>query len=248
MSAIDRIKLKIKRGESPFYRTVRRCLRRVFSANLPHPRFLKPVLRVMYELHYVALVAFRRLAIYFYSEPLFRSRCAEAGRNLTLWSMPFVDGHVGIYLGDDVTFGVKVDILSGRFSEHPRLVMKDRAGVGSGTVIVVNREVVIEEDVIVSVNCRISDSDGHPRDATLRAQHAPLNERDIRPVRICRSAWVGNACHIMKGVTIGEGAIIGANSVVVTDIPPYSLAMGNPAEVYFRNIGKSRAAASGASG
>lgn len=42
----------------------------------------------------------------------------------------------------------------------------------------------------------------------------------------------------MKGVTIGEGAIIGANSVVISDIPPYCIAMGNPAEVYFRNINR----------
>jgi serine acetyltransferase len=41
----------------------------------------------------------------------------------------------------------------------------------------------------------------------------------------------------MKGVTIGEGAIVGSNSVVITNIPPYSLAMGNPAEVLFRNYG-----------
>jgi virginiamycin A acetyltransferase len=39
----------------------------------------------------------------------------------------------------------------------------------------------------------------------------------------------------MKGVTVGEGAVIGANSVVISDIPPYCLAMGNPAEVQSRN-------------
>ena len=42
----------------------------------------------------------------------------------------------------------------------------------------------------------------------------------------------------MKGVTIGEGAIIGANSVVIHNIPPYCLAMGNPAEVILRNVGR----------
>jgi acetyltransferase-like isoleucine patch superfamily enzyme len=60
---------------------------------------------------------------------------------------------------------------------------------------------------------------------------------DIRPVRICKHAWIGNGCYIMKGVTIGEGAVIGVNSVVTSDIPPYSLAMGNPAEVLLRNFG-----------
>jgi acetyltransferase-like isoleucine patch superfamily enzyme len=41
----------------------------------------------------------------------------------------------------------------------------------------------------------------------------------------------------MKGVTIGEGATVGANSVVISDVPPYSLAIGNPAEILFRNYG-----------
>ena len=42
----------------------------------------------------------------------------------------------------------------------------------------------------------------------------------------------------MKGVTIGEGAIIGANSVVMSDVPPFALALGNPAEVLIRGFGK----------
>lgn len=42
----------------------------------------------------------------------------------------------------------------------------------------------------------------------------------------------------MKGVTVGEGAIIGVNSVVVNDIPSYSVAMGNPARVVVKNINK----------
>jgi acetyltransferase-like isoleucine patch superfamily enzyme len=40
----------------------------------------------------------------------------------------------------------------------------------------------------------------------------------------------------MKGVTIGEAAIIGVNSVVVTDIPAYSVALGNPARVVIKDI------------
>jgi len=86
-------------------------------------------------------------------------------------------------------------------------------------------------------NCRISDSDGHPREADLRIAKVPSDLKDVRPVRICKKAWIGNGTHIMKAVTIGEGAIIGANSVVLSNIPPYSLALGNPAKVFFKNFG-----------
>ena len=131
-------------------------------------------------------------------------------------------------------------VSSGRFLDQPRLQIGDRTVIGGGTVISVNREVVIEEDVMISTNCRIADNDGHPREADRRARHAPLSARDIRPVRIRRYAWIGNGAQIMKGVTVGEGAIIGANSVVISNIPDYSIAMGNPAAVILRNAGRPR--------
>ena len=230
--------LKIKRGETPLFRAIRRGILGLSRANLPVPRLFFPLLRLVYEAYYLGVWCWRRAWSFFLWEPLFRSRCARAGKRLRIWALPYVGGHVEIDIGDDVEFIGKVDIVSGRFLEHPRLVIKDRAAIGQTTLIAVNQEVVIEEDVLIAPGCRISDHDGHPKAADLRAQQAPLSPRDMRPVRICRSAWIGRDCHIMKGVTIGEGAIVGANSVVVSDIPPYSLAMGNPAEVYFRNIGR----------
>ena len=46
-----------------------------------------------------------------------------------------------------------------------------------------------------------------------------------------KGAWVGTGSTIIAGVTIGEGAIIAANSVVTKDVPPFTLAGGNPAKV-----------------
>lgn len=50
-------------------------------------------------------------------------------------------------------------------------------------------------------------------------------------IHICRNVHVGMGSIIMPGVTIGEGAIIGAGAVVTKDVPPYSLAVGQPARV-----------------
>jgi galactoside O-acetyltransferase len=67
-------------------------------------------------------------------------------------------------------------------------------------------------------------------------QHYKDKRRDwcnivIRPVRICRGAWLGARTIVLKGVTIGEGAVIGAGSVVSRDVPPFTLAVGNPARI-----------------
>jgi acetyltransferase-like isoleucine patch superfamily enzyme len=52
-----------------------------------------------------------------------------------------------------------------------------------------------------------------------------------RPVTIGRNVWVTSRCIILGGVTIGDDAVIGAGSVVTSDIPPNCLAAGNPARV-----------------
>jgi acetyltransferase-like isoleucine patch superfamily enzyme len=57
-------------------------------------------------------------------------------------------------------------------------------------------------------------------------------------VRIGRHAWLGQNSFILKGVTIGEGAVVGVNSVVMTDVPPYCVALGNPAKVIFKGLSK----------
>lgn len=51
------------------------------------------------------------------------------------------------------------------------------------------------------------------------------------PIVIRSSAWVGADCFIGPGVEIGEGAVIGARSTVVRDVPPQSVVVGNPARV-----------------
>ena len=76
----------------------------------------------------------------------------------------------------------------------------------------------------------------HPRDPELRAQNLPPSPEDIKAVRICRRAWIGQGAYIMKGVTIGEAATVGVNSVVISDIPPYSVAIGNPARVVVKDV------------
>jgi acetyltransferase-like isoleucine patch superfamily enzyme len=230
--------LNIKRGETPVYRLIKKVLKGFVNPRPPRiPGFLKPPLRVIYAVHFTAIVAVRWVFTVFYRNPLFQARCASVGKNLTVAGLPWIEGHVAVHIGDDVSLG-GISIGCGRFIDNPTLVIKDRVQIGWDVRFTVNREIVIEEDVMISYNCRLSDSDGHPKEADLRAQHAPLDPREIRPVRICRSAWIGNGSHIMKGVTIGEGAVIGANSVVISDVPPYCLALGNPAEVYFANYGR----------
>lgn len=240
LGASDRFVLKLKRSQSPAARAAKSILKCLRNPTVPLlPRVACRFVRPLYFLHFGVILAWRRLLI-FYRGPLFQSRCASFGRRVKLdGKLPLVEGPVEIQVGNDVGIGGNVAILSGYVLEkRPRLVLKDRCELNWGVLLVVNKEIVIEEDARISYDCRISDSDGHPREIDLRIANLPPDPRDIRPVRICRGAWIGNGSHIMKGVTVGEGAVVGANSVVISDVPPLALAMGNPAEVFIRGFGK----------
>lgn len=101
----------------------------------------------------------------------------------------------------------------------------------SGTSITArSTSISIGRKALLAPNCVIVDSDFHaPWPPEARAD-SPGTERDAA-VRIGDYAWVGMQSIILKGVTIGEGALVGAGSVVTSDIPPGCLAAGAPARV-----------------
>ena len=99
--------------------------------------------------------------------------------------------------------------------------------------------IFIGDDVLISWGCTIVDHDSHSTDWINRCkdvEHTMRGFKDwsqvkIRPVVIGNKAWVGFNVIILKGVNVGEGAIVGAGSVVTKDVPAYSVVAGNPARI-----------------
>ena len=60
---------------------------------------------------------------------------------------------------------------------------------------------------------------------------SPTMELVTKPIVIGDNVWIGAKATILPGVTIGEGAVVGACAVVVKDVPPWSVVVGNPAKV-----------------
>ena len=101
----------------------------------------------------------------------------------------------------------------------------------SGTSITARSTVIqLGRQVMFGPNCIVVDSDFHAHWPPEARATEPGMEGD-RPVSVGDYAWIGMNCLILKGVTIGEGAIIGAGSVVTRDVPPFCLAAGSPARV-----------------
>jgi acetyltransferase-like isoleucine patch superfamily enzyme len=235
MFAFDGLILKVRRAETPTFKTAKNILRWMMKASLPVPHALKPVGRVLYTVRFLVPTIWRRLRCLLWCHPLFACRCESIGPGFELEALPYVKGHTLIYIGNNVRFSGSLTIRSGRFHDHPILRIGDRSFLGHGVTITCNREIVIEEDVLIAGDCKILDYDGHAANIDRRIKDLPPAMEDIRPVRVCRGAWIGVGSMIMKGVTIGEGAIVGAHSLVTHDVPAFSVAAGSPARVVKQN-------------
>lgn len=105
-----------------------------------------------------------------------------------------------------------------------RLEIGDRTSVNYGADFAATGLVKIGSDCGIGTHVIIMDSDFHELDDRSRRP-------EPKPVVIGNHVWLANRSMVLPGVTIGDGAVIGAGSVVMTDIPERCLAMGNPARV-----------------
>lgn len=106
--------------------------------------------------------------------------------------------------------------------------INDYVHIAAVDYIEIGDNVLVASKVFISDNNHgsytLSDSD-HP--STIPASR----KASFKPVYIKKNVWIGESVCILPGVTIGEGSIIGALSVVTKDIPPNSIAVGSPARV-----------------
>lgn len=126
--------------------------------------------------------------------------------------------------------------------DHARISIGDRTFIGSGTKLVAASNISIGSDVLISWNCTIVDHDSHSIQFEERKDDVVNWGRHYKDwsnvkmgnVVIGDKVWIGfNVC-ILKGITIGEGAVIAAGSVVTKNVDPYTVVGGNPAKLIKR--------------
>ena len=113
-----------------------------------------------------------------------------------------------------------------------KLIIGDNVGI-SGSSICASVGVTIGNNVLIGSGCLITDSDAHPLDWKDRRKDL-FNKVSRAPIVIGNDVFIGARCIILKGVTIGDRAIIGACSVVTKDVPQDSIVAGNPATIIKR--------------
>jgi len=107
--------------------------------------------------------------------------------------------------------------------------------IGDGTAIQFNfhcgavESVIIGKDVVIGGNVYITDHDHCYDDPVLSVRR---NSKLIsKPIEIGDGCWIGEGSVILKGVTLGERVVVGANSVVTHDVPSWAVVAGNPAKI-----------------
>ena len=105
----------------------------------------------------------------------------------------------------------------------------DNVGI-SGSTLNASTSITIGNNVLIGSGCLITDTDSHP----LNWQERKEQQNDktaCAPIVIEDDVFIGARSIVLKGVTIGKGAVIGAGSVVSRDVPDFSVVCGNPAKV-----------------
>ncbi len=132
--------------------------------------------------------------------------------------------HTEVLTGTYFDLGPKAHVEIGNFSAVGNCILRAESEITIGNYVMVSFDVVItdcERITPVSVN--------QPCFKRFPPANCPP-----QPVRIGDYVWIGFKVMILAGVTIGDGAIIGAGSVVSEDVPPMTVVAGNPARIVKR--------------
>jgi UDP-2-acetamido-3-amino-2,3-dideoxy-glucuronate N-acetyltransferase len=146
----------------------------------------------------------------------------KLGRDVKIYA--FVNLY-GCAIGDESKIGAFVEIQKGA-------VIGKRCKISSHTFIC--EGVTIEDNAFIGHGVMFI-NDKYPHAITQEGGVQTETDWELVPTIVKKGASIGSNATILCGVTIGEGAVVGAGSVVTKDIPPFTVAAGNPAQV-FRKI------------
>lgn len=142
----------------------------------------------------------------------------KLGRDVKIFA--FVNLY-GCTIDDETKIGAFVEIQRGA-------VIGKRVKVSSHTFIC--EGVTIEDNVFIGHGVMFT-NDLYPHSTNADGSIQDSNDWKCIPTRISRGASIGSNVTILCGVTVGEGAIVGAGSVVTKDVAPFTIVAGNPARV-----------------
>jgi acetyltransferase-like isoleucine patch superfamily enzyme len=156
---------------------------------------------------------------------------ARFGRKSVIIPPVRLEGERRIEIGSYVYIarGCWIQTLPDPGNPSSALLIGDYTSFAGPCAISAVRSVTLEDHVLLASNIYISDHRHRYESAGVPVKNQGIAR--IEPVLIKSGAWIGMNAVICPGVTVGKGAVVGANSVVNRDVPDFSIAAGAPARV-----------------
>jgi acetyltransferase-like isoleucine patch superfamily enzyme len=136
----------------------------------------------------------------------------------------------GINIGNNVKIGNFTQIkCTGTLKKIGRgFSIEDNSGVGEFSFFGAAGGIKIGRNVIMGQNIRF-----HSENHNFDRLDVPIKEQGVtnKGIIIEDDCWFGSGVVVLDGVTVGKGSVLGANTLVNKDIPPYSIAVGNPVKI-----------------
>lgn len=176
---------------------------------------------------------YRSIALTFYTGYCRRFFNRFGKNSLIIPRYRMLEGAKYMSIGCNCIIGSNVQLTCydkyGNQKFSPSLVIGDGTQIGDGSHITCINRIEIGKNVLTGRYVLISDnSHGTSSDALNGIPPVLRNMHCKKPTIIKDNVWIGEKASILAGVTVGEGVIIGANTVITKDVPPYTLAVGYP--------------------
>ena len=153
----------------------------------------------------------------------------------TIFSHEYKQNFPNVTIGDGCHLMGQIEL----FSPDAKVTIGNRVSIGPNTKLFCREEITIGDDVMISWGCTLMDSNAHSllsaerqSDVTDWKNGYQYKNWDVvasKPIHVQSKSWVGFNTIITKGVTLGEGTIVGCGSVVTKSTKSFSVVGGNPA-------------------
>ena len=148
----------------------------------------------------------------------------QLGYGVRVWGAPIVRNSGRLIVGERVRMVSTVAPIELAVGSRGVLEIGDGTYINYGTSIGASLSVRIGKNCSLGTHSTLIDNDFHSLDPDRRNETPPS-----APIVLGDNVWLGLRVIVLRGVTIGEGSVIGAGSVVTRDVPPRTLAVGQPA-------------------
>lgn len=188
-----------------------------------------------YLWNYRMLIIAKYVWSYFYSGWI-ACEFKSLGQNSLVQSISSLVGGKYISIGTDCSIGKRAVITAwdchGSDIFTPRIIIRNKVSIGDDCHITAINKVYIGNNVLTGKKLTITDN-SHGKTDQEALQLSPSNRQlySPGPVIIEDGVWIGDKVSILPNVRVGRNSIIGANAVVVKDIPPNCVAGGIPARI-----------------